>query len=158
MCRLSGLLPHQNEAPESSSVLKARATLAWGEAPGQHHVAIGGLKARANSPTRHKLASSTFREKSIPHEPLIELHPILHKHRPHLGLEIPPLMVRGLPTSIYRTNAARSLNPPENAAYPRCQLNFANSDPFVLIHLDEETLSLSTTRDTDSVRATNRAM
>jgi hypothetical protein len=80
----------------TQSVLKARATLAWGEAPGNRHAAIGGLKARAKSPTRHKLASPTFHQKLIPHKPLIELHPILRKHRSHLGLEIPPLMVRDL--------------------------------------------------------------
>src|SRR5271170_1551475 len=80
----------------TQSVLKARATLAWGEAPGHHHAAIGGLKARAKSPIRHKLVSPAFQQKSIPYEPLVELHPILRKHRPHLGLEIPPLMACAL--------------------------------------------------------------
>ena len=55
--------------------------------------------------------------------------------------------------SIYRTNAARSLNPTENAAYPRCHPNFANSGPFILIHFDDDTFSLSTNLDMDSVRA-----
>src|SRR5271167_729627 len=61
---------------------KARATLAWGSAPGHNRPALSGLKARA--------------ECLIPHKPLIELHPIFRKHHAHLGLEISPLMVRGL--------------------------------------------------------------
>src|SRR5260370_35110269 len=65
-----------------TSGLKARATLAWGNAPGPRPSASRGLKARA--------------KRLIPDKPLIELHPILRKHHAHLGLEIPPLMVRGL--------------------------------------------------------------
>jgi hypothetical protein len=61
---------------------KARATLAWGKAPGPSGPIICGLKARAKC--------------LIPHKPLIELHAVLRIHRTHLGLEISPLMVRGL--------------------------------------------------------------
>src|SRR5271167_1610858 len=61
---------------------KARATLAWGSAPGHNRPALSGLKARA--------------ECLIPHKPLVELHPIFRKHHAHLGLEIPPLMVCSL--------------------------------------------------------------
>ena len=78
------------------SGLKARAILAWGKpvspagvlcplgwnAPGHNRRTICGLKARA--------------KRLIPHKPLIELHPIFRKHHAHLGLEISPLMVRGL--------------------------------------------------------------
>src|SRR2546425_12812936 len=62
--------------------LKARATLAWGNAPGHRRLTIFGLKARAKY--------------LIPNKPLVELHPIFRKHHAHLGLEISPLMVRGL--------------------------------------------------------------
>jgi hypothetical protein len=61
---------------------KARATLAWGKAPGPSGPIICGLKARA--------------KRLIPHKPLIELHSIFRKHHAHLRLEISPLMVRGL--------------------------------------------------------------
>ena len=64
------------------SGLKARFTLAWGEAPGHNNLSLGGLKARA--------------KRLIPHKPLVELHPIFREHRPHLGLKISPLMMRGL--------------------------------------------------------------
>jgi hypothetical protein len=83
------------------SVLKARVIVAWGNAPGNAPRKNCGLKARAKSPTRHKLAPpAPFAIRLIPNEPLIELNPILRKHRPHLALEIPPLMMRGLPIDI----------------------------------------------------------
>jgi hypothetical protein len=61
---------------------KARATLAWGFAPRHNRLTIGGLKAHA--------------KRLIPNKPLIELHSIFRKHHAQLGLEISPLMVRGL--------------------------------------------------------------
>jgi hypothetical protein len=83
-----------------ASVLKARATIAWGAAPGGLPTTSGGLKACAKSPVRHKLPLFTFRQPLIPHKPLIELHPILREHRPHLALEIPPLVMRRLPIDV----------------------------------------------------------
>jgi hypothetical protein len=84
--------------PTTESGLKARATLAWGNAPGSRPPKNSGLKARAKCPPRHKSPSAALALHAalIPHEPLIELHPILREHRPHLGLEVPPLMVRRL--------------------------------------------------------------
>jgi hypothetical protein len=74
---------HRSERTEPvTSGLKARATLAWGNAPGPSDQIICGLKARA--------------KRLIPHKPLIELHSIFRKHHAHLGLEISPLVVRGL--------------------------------------------------------------
>src|SRR5438270_5425078 len=74
---------HRSEQTEPvPGGLKARATLAWGAAPGPRPSASGGLKARAKC--------------LIPHKPLIELHPIFRKYRPHLSLKISPLMMRGL--------------------------------------------------------------
>jgi hypothetical protein len=93
----------------ASSGLKARVILAWGNAPGAHQPNNCGLKARAKTPRPQRnlaTASATNTppnphnrpraKRLIPHKPLIELHPILREHRPHLGLEIAPLMVRGL--------------------------------------------------------------
>src|SRR6266550_5797775 len=92
-----GFSCHRSERTEPiPSGLKARAILAWGKpgspagvlcplgwnAPGHNCRTICGLKARA--------------KRLIPHKPLIELHPIFRKHHAHLGLEISPLMVRGL--------------------------------------------------------------
>ena len=71
--------------------LKARATLAWGNAPGTAAPQTCGLKARAKRTPRHESAA-----RLIPHELLIEFHPILLKHRPHLRLEVAPLVMRGL--------------------------------------------------------------
>ena len=74
---------HRSERTEPvPSGPKASATLAWGKAPGPSGPIICGLKARA--------------KRLIPNKPLIELHPIFRKHHAHLGLEISPLMVRGL--------------------------------------------------------------
>jgi hypothetical protein len=64
------------------SGLKARATLAWGNAPGPSGLIICGLKARA--------------KRLIPNKPLVELHPIFRKNDAHLGLKISPLMVCSL--------------------------------------------------------------
>jgi len=68
--------------------LKARAILAWAEGPGAITPHIRGLKARAKCP------GPTTR--LIPHELLIESDVILGKHRPHLRLEVAPLVMRGL--------------------------------------------------------------
>jgi hypothetical protein len=66
--------------------LKARATLAWGNAPDIRPATTRGLKARAKT--------------LIPHKLLIESHAILCKHRPHLALKITlPMMLR-LPVDI----------------------------------------------------------
>ena len=72
--------------PSTTRGLQARSTLAWGNAPGSHPPTTRGLKARA--------------KRLIPHKPLIKCHTILHIHRPHLPLEIPPLMMLGLPIDI----------------------------------------------------------
>ena len=60
---------------DSPGGLKARASLAQGEALGQSCQQGCGLKARVKP--------------SIPHEPLIEFHPVLREHRAHLRLKIP---------------------------------------------------------------------
>ncbi len=122
--------------------LKARVPLAWGIAPGKPHHMPCGLKARV--------------KRLIPHKLLVVRHTVLHKHRPHLRLEIPSRMMLRLP-SMYRTKAARSAKPTENTAYPRCQQKRASSGPLLLIHFDEETFSRSTTRATGSVFAGKKA-
>ena len=63
----------------AKSGLKARATLAWGNAPGKRPFTDCGLKARA--------------KRLIPRKPPIERNTVFGKHRPHLGLKIPPGMV-----------------------------------------------------------------
>ncbi len=128
--------------PTTTCGPKARATLAWGKAPGSRRPTNCGLKARAKP--------------LIPHKPLIERHTIFHKHRPHLRLKIPPLMMHLLPIDIphQRTPVAQSNR---ERRVPTRQLNLANSAPLVLTHLDDDTFNLSTTRDIDSVRARNRA-
>lgn len=96
-------LLHANNIHAPLCGLKARATLAWGNAPGYARPTPRGLKVRAKSHRAHNSPPTTLRaahQKSIPHKPLIELHPILHKHCPHLTLEIPPLMMRRLPIDI----------------------------------------------------------
>lgn len=82
--------------------LKARATVAWGEAPGCRHAATRGLKACAKCPHRREFQSArpTFDATSIPNKPLIERHAILRKHRSHLALKIAPPMVFRLPIDI----------------------------------------------------------
>lgn len=62
--------------------LKARATLAWGEAPGTGPVMTAGLKARAKF--------------LIPHKTLVEDHSIFCEQRSHLALVISPLMMSRL--------------------------------------------------------------
>lgn len=120
----------------------ARATLAWGNAPGHRTHKRCGLKARAR--------------RLIPHKPLIKADPILAKHRPHLRLEIRPPMMLRLPIDVPHQRP-RSTNPTENAAYPRCHPNLANSGPFVLIHFDDDTFNRSTNLASDSVRPRNIA-
>ncbi len=63
-----------------------RATLAWGNAPGHLLCKYRGLKARA--------------KRLIPNKPLIKAHPVFAKHRPHLRLKIPLLMMLRLPIDI----------------------------------------------------------
>jgi hypothetical protein len=96
---------HRSERIEPvPSGLKAHATLAWGRAPGPSRLIICGLKARATlawgfAPGHRRLVMCGLKARAkrlIPHKPLIELHSIFHKHHAHLGLEISPLMVRGL--------------------------------------------------------------
>lgn len=59
--------------------LKARAHLAWGEAPGECRINSGGLKARA--------------KRLVPYEPLVKRHTVFGEQRAHLGLKISSLMV-----------------------------------------------------------------
>ena len=66
----------------------ARAILAWAEGPGFRPPADSGLKARAKCPTPPI--------RLIPHKLLIELNAVFGKHRPHLPLEVAPLVMRGL--------------------------------------------------------------
>ncbi len=66
----------------AKSGLKARATVAWGKAPGARPATNRGLKVRAKS--------------SIPDKPLIEGNVVLRKHRPHLRLKISLFMMRTL--------------------------------------------------------------
>src|SRR6266852_2513340 len=79
---MSNLFHLSSRCKSVASGLKSRIILAWGKAPGTQPVTSRGLKARAKC--------------LIPHKPLIELHPIFRKHHAHLGLEISPLVVRGL--------------------------------------------------------------
>lgn len=65
-----------------TSARKARANLAWGEAPGTGRLMAGGLKARA--------------KELIPHKPLVEGDTILREQRPHLALIIASPMMRRL--------------------------------------------------------------
>ena len=83
--------PHQLRTPPLAWRLTdggptARATLAWGNAPGNRTRKRCGLKAHA--------------KRLIPHKPLIKTHPILGEHRPHLRLKIPLPMVLRLPIDI----------------------------------------------------------
>lgn len=83
--------------------LKARATLAWGNAPGRQPSVPGGLKVRAKSPPRHKInatTSSVNQPTSIPNKLFIKRHPVLVEHGTHLGLKITPLMMHGLPIDV----------------------------------------------------------
>jgi hypothetical protein len=73
-------VPDMRSAPNPAPT--ARPILAWGNAPGTAAPQTRGLKARA--------------KRLIPHKLLIECDAILRKHRPHLRLEITPLMMRGL--------------------------------------------------------------
>jgi hypothetical protein len=65
-----------------SSGLKARATLAWGNAPGYRNLTNRGLNARAKC--------------LIPNKPFVEGNSILRIHRPHLCLKITPLVMGSL--------------------------------------------------------------
>lgn len=85
--------------PASIRALKARFALAWGEAPGKPLLINRRLEARAKCLRRRNL-QSTATTPSIPHKPLIEHHPILREHRPHLALKIPALMMRILTIDI----------------------------------------------------------
>ena len=118
--------------------LKARATLAWGNAPGSRTLTDGGLKARVKC--------------LIPREPLIKGNTVLGKHRPHLGLKVAPGMMLGLVVDIpdqggpvAQANGERRIPAlrPESLAF----------STFVVIRFAEEISSRSTDRDTDSVRA-----
>ena len=68
--------------------LKARAIIAWGNAPGYDHPTTRGLKASAKS--------------LIPNKLLIKGITILYKHNPHLGLKITPLMMHHLRIDIFQ--------------------------------------------------------
>ncbi len=116
---------HQRPHPQTLRGLKARATLAWGNAPGPRRTAPCGLKARAKP--------------SIPHKLLVVLDPILHEHRSHLPLKIPLRMVRDLPIdiphqrrSIPQSNRKHGIPslPPEP-----CELRLLGLDPLRRRHL-----------------------
>jgi len=104
------LLPSDIPAPFPSTCgLKARATLAWGKAPGPLPSANRGLKARA--------------KRLIPYKPLIKRHTILRKHRPHLGLKIAPLMMLCLPIDI--PHQRRTITQPNR----KCRIPALPSEP-----------------------------
>lgn len=85
-----------------SCVLKARAILAWANAPGDPTHASGGLKARAKRRWQYQSIRDTgfctqyALSGSIPTISFVERHAILGKHRPHFGLKVPPLVMKGL--------------------------------------------------------------
>ena len=93
---------HMSHRQPTHCALKARAIVAWGNAPGCGGGDRCGLKARAKTTPRHKRPPlpSTRSAPSIPHKPLVERNAILREHRPHLRLEIPPLMMRRLRINI----------------------------------------------------------
>lgn len=64
------------------SGLKARATLAWGNAPGHRPTPARGLKARA--------------KRLVPHKLFLKRNAVLPEHRSHLGLKITTLVMGGL--------------------------------------------------------------
>lgn len=66
----------------ATSGLKARATLAWGEAPGCRSFARCGLKARAKC--------------LVPYETLVKSDAVLREHGTHFCLKVTPAMMCGL--------------------------------------------------------------
>ena len=75
-----------NNIELSPSGLKARANLAWGEAPGHDQPMRCGLNVRA------KLL--------VPDKLFVERNTVLREHRPHLGLKIALFVVRSLTIDI----------------------------------------------------------
>ena len=118
-------MPHPHQITTPYCALKARSILAWGNAPGSRPSTNCGLKARARRAHRHHLAlpaSSAIDATLIPHIPLIELHSILRKHRPHLCLEIAPLVMHGLRIDI--PHQCRSIAQPHG----KCRVSTLPSD------------------------------
>ena len=114
--------------------LKARATLAWGKAPGRprHPPPLRGAEVcpRLNArPTPNPLKNPP-QASNQPHKPLIKPDTILREHRAHLALKISfPLMVRRLPIDIPHQRVADRSTPPRTAVPTQFHPNFANSGP-----------------------------